>query len=475
MSELKEKCAVVAYVGEDDQIASYEVYDMLHSLQHRGAEASGIVSTDSNADEFTYWRGNGLVRDVFNEASMERLTGNIALGHNRYSTNGRKTEHIQPVIDDGIGFAFATNGNLPVTDHLKTYLEKNHIRINDLNDSEMSAYAIAQQIRNGHNLPDAIELMAHYFRGSYSSVVGHDGIIVAFRDPYGIRPLEIGENNGRTAVASETCALDIVNAEHVRSVQPGEMVIISRDGLSTSQFAEGSEKLDMFEFVYFARPDSKLYGQSVGSVRVKSGKLLAKEHPDLGDISNNTVVVPVPDTARQAAEGVQDIYGYPICDAIVKNRYIGRSFMQPSEKARDEQLKRKFSFDGERIIGKDLILVDDSIVRLNTAPMLVKQAYSLGARSVSMLIASPPVRFPDFYGIDTPGQSELVAANMTIEEIRRDIGCEYLGFLSLSNLINSTGMEEDKFNLSCFTGEYPIEIGKNKRSIAVPVEMSYVE
>ena len=478
MSELKEKCAVAGYVGDSPEVyASTEVYDMLYALQHRGAEASGIASTDSRGVGFAEHRGPGLVRDVFHEEAMTRLTGNIAIGQNRYSTDGARDRHLQPVIDRRIGFAMGTNGNLPVTDYLRKFLEKNHIRTTELNDSEMKALTIAQHLRNGHDLPDAVELATQLYRGSYSTLAMHDGMVVAFRDPKGIRPFEFGKRaDGEYFVASETAGLDIVGAEHQRSVKPGEMLIITADGVESTFFAEGDEKLDIFEFVYFARPDSKLYGRSVGTARRESGKRLAAEHAVLGELPyDNTLVVPVPDTARQAAEGVSEVFGFKLSDAIVKNRYIGRSFMLPGQVTRAQHLRRKHSFDEDVIRGKDLIMVDDSLVRMNTAPRLVAQAKQLGARSVSLLLASPPVRFPDFYGIDTPSQSELAAANMTVEQMKKEMGVSYLGFLSLEGLVAATGMPYERLNLSCFNGDYPIGIGKHKDQIQMPADMSYVE
>jgi len=474
--EAREKCAVAAIITPGSESpASHRVYEELFAMQHRGAEASGIVSQPIH-EGLQAHRGLGMVPDVYDEAAMRHLSGSIAVGHNRYSTSGSKKSHPQPFTDPAIGFAFGHNGNLPVTQYLETYLSKHHIQPEHLNDSEMMGHAIAQYIRSGHDLPDAVELAYPLFRGAFSCVAMHDGAVVAFRDPKGIRPLALGTlAEGGYAVASETCGLDIIDAAYEREVRPGELAIISNDGIESRQVAEGDSKLDMFEFAYFARGDSRLYGQSVNEVRRRFGEELAAQHPPHTDDVKNIVVVPVPDTSIPAAEGYAEALGLCERQAVVKNRYIGRTFMETTNGGRNTQLRRKHNIIAEAVDGKDLMLVDDSIVRLNTIPRLVKLAYMSGARSVGVVIASPPVRFPDFYGIDTPKQSELAAANLTIEQMREEIGCNYLGFLSVSRMAAATGMPASQFNLSCFTGEYPIGIGARKRDIVKPVSMEFAE
>lgn len=475
--EIREKCAVAGVVMQDqDMIASPIVYEELFALQHRGAEASGIVS-DPNSDNLQYRCANGLVRDVYSQEHMEGLLGSVAIGHNRYSTSGSKNGHFQPFIDKPIGFAFGHNGNLPVTKSLESHLQKNNIRTEYFNDSEMMGLAIAQNIRNGRNLVDAIELAYPLFQGAFSCVAMHDGMVVAFRDPKGIRPLALGRFDEGYTVTSETCGLDIVGANYIREVEPGEMVIITKDGFESKNITEtdGDSKLDMFEYVYFARHDSILYGQRVNEVRRKFGQRLAIKHPPMTDDASNILVVPVPDTSVPAAEGYADTLGLKHGQAIIKNRYIGRTFMHESQKVRKQQLRRKHTMIPEIIEGKDLILIDDSIVRLNTMPLIVELAHELNARSVSVIIASPPVRFPDHYGIDTPEQSELGAAVLTREEMRQKIQCDFLGFLSVSAMVDATGIPSDRFNLSSFTGEYPIDIGRHKQNIQTPRSMEDVD
>jgi amidophosphoribosyltransferase len=474
--ELHEKCAVAAVqLPDDDPTAAAYVYESLYAMQHRGVEASGIATIDGDGMICEY-RHPGLVRDVFNAEIMHRLTGAIALGHNRYSTNGSKFEHLQPVIDPQIMLAFAHNGNIPDTSRMERYLKRHHLHYENANDSEMMAMVIGQRLRNGKDLPTSIEKAYPLFRGAFSCVAAHGDTLVAFRSPYGIRPLALGKFATGHAVSSETCGLDIIGAEFIREVRPGEMVIISRDGsMESRQVAPGTEKLDMFELVYFARHDSYLYGKRVNEVRRDFGRQLANEHAPKLD-GDATIVVPVPDTSVPIAEGYAEALDLPTRQAIIKNRYIGRTFIQPSQNGRVQDLHRKHTLITEAFAGKDVILIDDSIVRKNTMPNLVKQARAAGARSVTVLIGSPPIRFPDFYGIDTPSQNELAAANMTIAEMQADIGCDYLGFLSLDGMVKATGLPHEMFNLSSFNGEYPIDIGKkNRRSIRVPVSMEFAE
>lgn len=477
--ELNEKCAVAAVITKDTAAnAAAMVYESLFAMQHRGSEASGIVS-ETAGQRMAYRRALGMVIDVYSAADITRLAGPIAVGHNRYSTSGAKDSHAQPVIDEPIGLALSVNGNLPSTVKLETYLAKHGIRTNGLNDVEMMGYAIAQHIRSGASLPDAIKQAYPLFTGAYSAVAMHNGSLVAFRDACGIRPLSLGEIDGGYAVASETCGLDIIDATYVRDIKPGEMIVITNDGMESHQLAEGTHKLDMFELVYFARHDSYLYGQSVNEVRRRFGEQLAIEHPPKDVDLQNVVVVPVPDTSVPAAEGYADKLGVRHAQALIKNRYIGRTFMQPTDADRHRHLRRKHNIIPEAVKDRDVILIDDSIVRLNTMPRLVELTYAAGARSVSVLIASAPVRFPDFYGIDTPDQSELAAANFTIAQIKDKLGnhkkCKDLGFLSLDGMVAATGLPADMFNLSCFNGEYPIDIGEHKARINTPVSMEYAE
>jgi amidophosphoribosyltransferase len=404
-AEAREKCAVAGIIATDPElVSSHLLRESLFAMQHRGAEASGMVS-QLNDGSMEDRRELGMVRDVYSSEDLQRLAGSIAIGHNRYSTSGSKLKHPQPFIDAPIGFAFGHNGNLTVTERLETFLTKHNIHPSHANDSEMMGLAIAQYVRNGQDLPNAIELAYPLFRGAFSCLAMHDGMMVAFRDRKGIRPLALGKLDGGYAVASETCGLDIINAAYEREVAPGEMVIITESGIESRQVDAGDTKLDLFEYVYFARHDSQLYGQRVNEVRRRFGEQLAEMHPPAVDNLDNVVVVPVPDTSIPAAEGYAEKLGLSHRQAIIKNRFIGRTFMQTSDTNRKEHLRLKHNVIPEAIRGKDVIIIDDSIVRLNTMPVIVQLVKEAKARSVTVLIASPPVRFPDYYGIDTPKQS----------------------------------------------------------------------
>lgn len=485
---LGEKCAVAAVsINEStaeiapDHIenAAELVREALFAMQHRGTEASGIAGM-SESGELRHHRADGMVKDVYRQDDIDRLWSASAVGHNRYATSGSKCGKPQPVIDEAVGSAFAHNGNLPDTSVLQDHLALHNIRTSSLVDSEMMGLSLFQYIRQGYDIDEAAQLAYPLFRGAFSSVALHapmrstEQTTIAFRDAMGIRPLALGKIAGGYAVASETCGLDMIGATYERDVRPGEMIRMQGESISSTQLAEGQEKLDIFELVYFASPSSWLYGQRVNDVRYRSGVELAKQHPPIVD-HENVVVIPVPETSIPAAEGYAAALNLRARRGIVKNQYSGRTFMQNSQQNRQEMLRRKHAPLEEVYAGRDVVLIDDSIVRLNTLPALVERM-SAKARSVSVLLASPPVRFPDFYGIDTPSQDKLAAANLTIEQMRQRIpGCSYLGFLSLSGLITATGVQRDRFSLSCFTGEYPVDIGGRRREIRTPISMEAID
>lgn len=466
--------------GEADPASAY-LAETMHAQLHRGVEASGMASMHPG-EPLNVHREKGMVPDVYDEDAIEKLAGEIAIGWNRYSTSGKKNSkskipsHPQPVADFGTAAALVHNGNFPDMTRMDRNLASHNLVGRHLNDSEKLALSITQEMRTGADMPTAIAGVQDLMTGAYSCIGMHGDMMVAFRDPFGIRPLAIGKSGNSWVVSSETCGLDVVNAKYEREVRPGELIVFTADGkMESKQLAEGTEKLDMFELVYFARHDSYLYGKSVNEVRRRFGIELADAHGAIHEDTSNALVVPIPDTSIPTAEGYAQTLGLPLQQAVIKNRYIGRTFMQPSDSARKAQLRRKHNMIKEAIRGRDVIFIDDSIVRLNTIPNLVTRAHAIGAKSVSVLIGSPPVRFPDYYGIDTPNQSELAAANMTVEQMRQEIGCKYLGFLSLNRMIRATEVSADKFNLSCFTGEYPIDIGSHKKKLFVPASMEYVE
>lgn len=473
---LHEKCAVVGVStrGMNATDAAQIAYQALFALQHRGVEGSGIVTTDGT--ELRSVRSPGMVRDVYSEDEIAYLQGKIAVGHNRYSTNGGRTAHLQPVINNSIGFAFAHNGNIPDTDLLEEYLTKRRYVTSQYNDSELFGSALASKIHGDRDIEEAVREVSELAVGAYACVATHGGNLIGFRDPHGIRPLELGEFEGGLILASETCALDTVGAKHVRSIKPGELVII-RDGkiVVSTQFAKATEHLDVFELVYFARHDSIMKGQRVNEVRRRFGEELAKAHAPWQKNTDSVIVTAVPDTSIPAAEAYAETLGVPHQSAIIKNRYIGRTFMQPTQASRKSNLRLKHTLITERIKGRDVYLIDDSIVRGNTLPRLVELLKKSGAKSVSVLIASPPIRFPDFYGVDTPQQIDLMAANMTVEEMRIAIGADYLGFLSVSSMVRATGIPKDSLNLAAFTGDYPVSIGKQQSKISDPVSREYMD
>jgi len=473
--KLHEKCAVVGVsTKESGSDASQIAYQALFALQHRGVEGSGIVATDGR--ELRIHRAPGMVRDVFAESDLEYLQGRIAIGHNRYSTNGDRHAHLQPVANSAIGFSMAHNGNLPDTASLQKYLTKRRYITEQYNDSELLGYALGSKLHSGRGFAAALQEVSELVQGAYACTATYDGALYGFRDPHGVRPLEIGRFDGGYILASETCALDTVGAEHVRSVKPGELVAI-RDGVleSSVQFAKASEHFDAFELVYFARLDSVMCGRRVESVRRQFGVELAGLHSPDWLSPESTVVSAVPDTSIPAAEAYAEAMGLPYKSAIVKNRYIGRTFMQPTQASRKNSLRLKHTVVPELVAGKHFVIIDDSIVRGNTLPRLIELAKTVGARTVTVLIASPPIRFPDFYGVDTPEQSALMAAQMTVEEMRQKIGADYLGFLPVSALVRATGLPRESLNLAAFTGEYPVSIGHQAKHITAPVSTEYID
>lgn len=472
--KLHEKCAVVGVSTKSTGIeAAHTAYRALFALQHRGVEGSGITTTEGKA--LVSVRKPGMVRDVFHQNDIETLQGNIAVGHNRYSTNGNRHAHLQPVLNESIGFALAHNGNIPDTKELEAYLEKRGYITGQYNDSELFGNAIASKLHGGRDFEAAISEISAIATGAYACVATHGGDLVGFRDPNGIRPLEIGQFEGGIIFASETCALDTVGAKHIRSVGPGEIVVV-RNGkiVKSCQFAKANERFDAFELVYFARHDSILCGHRVDTVRRRFGVELARMHKPSAKKSN-VVVTAVPDTSVPAAESYAAELGLNYRTAIIKNRYIGRTFMQPTQKSRRDNLRLKHTIIPELIAGKDLVMIDDSIVRGNTLPRLVALARELGAKSVTILVASPPIRYPDFYGVDTPTQDDLMAANMSIKEMQQSISADYLGFLNVSSLVQAIGVPRERLNLAAFTGEYPASIGSQQASIRQPVSREYAD
>ncbi len=456
--ELSEKCAVFGIYNKNGDAANLAYYG-LWALQHRGQESSGIATIDGETiHRFTDY---GLVAHVYKQSDIEALKGDVAIGHNRYSTSGgNDTTFNQPFVKQESGFALAHNGNFPDCTKLIEFLRSRSIDIDNFNDSSMMAAAINCFIKDGLKIEDAIKKAYPLFTGVFSCVALAPGKLIAFRDSKGVRPLSIGKLDKSYAVASETCAFDTIGATFERDVLPGEMVIIDNKGLTSHQIVDGQQKLDVFEFVYFARPDSVLMGQRVSTVRERMGHEMFKEFSVDADI-----VVPVPDSSVPAALGYSHSSGIPFNMGLIKNRYINRTFIQPTQELRRRDVKMKLNPITEVLAGKKIALIDDSIVRGTTIKKVVELVKEAGALEVHVLVSSPPVRYPDFYGINLPNQEELIAARMSVEQIRDYIGADSLHFLSYEGMLKATGIDVDKFSASCFDGIYPVDIGSRASSI----------
>ncbi len=460
-TEIKEKCGIFAVYGSGFEAARL-VHPGLWALQHRGQESSGIASSDGK--KIYVHKGIGLVAAVFGEEDLKKLKGYIAIGHNRYSTSGDHWDtHAQPIIVNvkgGKHIALAHNGNLPETKKIEEFLKSKKIAISGMNDSEMIASAIGFFVSDGNSLEAAVKTAYPLFTGVFCLLVMDEKNIVAVRDNFGIRPLVLGKLNGGFVVASETCALDIIGAKFLREVKPAEMVIISSKGLRSIQIEKGNQKLDTFEFVYFARPDSYLMGKSVDAVRQNLGKELAIENEIKADI-----VIPVPDSAIPTAIGSSRESGIPFEMGLIKNRYIHRTFISPEEHTRHRIVQLKLNPMRHVLNNKKVIVIDDSIVRGTTSKQIIKMIRNSGAKEVHLLVSSPPVKFPDFYGINTPDQKELIAAFKKIPEIEKELGVDSIHYLSIKGLIRAIGLPEDVLCTSCFTGVYPVDIGDRIKEV----------
>ena len=462
MEELKEKCGIVGIYGRDMDVARYAFFS-LFALQHRGQEASGITTSDG--DRFYTHKGAGLVAQVYTDESIKSLRGHIGIGHNRYSTSaGGALAHAQPVVDEEGTFALAHNGNLPSVAALENFLKSKNISIENRSDSELIFDAIKFYLKEGKDLKDAVKEVYPLITGAFSIVMMTKDTLVAMKDAHGMRPLCLGSIGDGYIVTSETCALKTIGANIVREVGEGEMLVINDKGLESIQLADPKPSHDIFEYVYFARPDSVLGGKLIYDVRKNFGKTLAKEFKVEADI-----VVPVPDTAVPVAIGFSHESKIPMEMALVKNRYVHRTFIEPDQDSRRKSVALKLVPLPEMIEGKRIVLIDDSIVRGNTCRKLVKTFFDSGAKEVHMLVSSPPVRYPDFYGIDTPKQEELIASQHTVEGIREYLGATSLHFISLEGLISSIGLPKEHLCTSFFTGEYPIDILERKSEVSYDV------
>ncbi len=458
MRSIGEKCGVFGVYGNGLD-ASRLTFFGLYALQHRGQESSGISSSDGK--KMYCYKNSGLVSQVYNEETISGLKGHIAIGHNRYSTAaGTGVEHAQPLLSEDKSIALAHNGNLPSTVKLEIFLKKRGIMRANVSDSELILEGLYSLVKEGMKIESAIERIFPYLTGSFSLLIQTTDKLIAIRDSFGIRPLSIAKLNGGYVFSSETCAFHPIGATFLRDVLPGEMVVVDKRGLTSKTIVKGTQKLDIFEFVYFSRPDSDLLGQSVYEVRKRFGTELAHEYPIFADI-----VIPVPETAIPVAIGFCNATGIPFEMGLIKSRYIHRTFIEPEQHIREQGVKLKLTPLPGAIKGKKVIVIDDSIVRGTTSRQIVKMLFEAGAKEVHFLVSSPPVKFPDFYGIDLPRQSDLLASTKSPTEINEYLGSTSLNFLSYKGMIKATGLPEASFSTSCFTGKYPIDIKERKKEI----------
>lgn len=454
---LEEECGVFGVYAPNDDVARLTCFG-LQALQHRGQESAGIAVGDG--ETVLAFKDLGLVTQVFDEASLSALKGHVAIGHVRYSTSGgvESWEAAQPHISaiDEVLIALAHNGTLVNTNSLRAQLVDYGVTLRAGTDSEAAAKIIGEVTSSTHSLRDGIRKAMKMMRGAYAMVLSSPDSLYAFRDPNGIRPLVLGKlpDNRGWVVSSETCGLDIVGAEYVREVAPGEIIRINSEGISSQIAVEPERRAScLFEYVYFARPDSVMDGISVYQSRRSMGRILAQEAPVEADL-----VLGVPDSGLPSAMGYAIESGIPYSDGIVKNRYVGRTFIEPTNEMRQMGIRVKLNPLSSVISGKRLIVIDDSVVRGNTSKKLVDMLKSTGAKEVHLRIVSPEVRWPCFYGIDTDTQDQLIAANMTNEEMCDFIGCDSLAFISVQGLHNAVCSEHEGFCDACFTGNYPVEI-----------------
>jgi amidophosphoribosyltransferase len=446
----KEACGLFGVWAPGEEVARL-IYFGLFAQQHRGQESAGMAVSDG--EHLLVYKELGLVSQVFNESTLITLQGDLGIGHTRYSTTGSTTwENAQPAFktDGHRSLALGHNGNLVNTLDLAERAGRAGAATTD---SDLVASLLAGRMGE-EGLEAAARDVLPTLEGAFSFVLMDQRSVFAVRDPHGLRPLSIGRVPNGFVVASETCALDIVGATFVRDVEPGELVRIDDRGISATRFADMPRPaLCVFEFVYLARADSRIRGRTVHEVRRELGRRLASEAPADADL-----VIPVPDTAHSAAQGYAEVSGIPYGEGLMKNRYVGRTFIQPSQSIRERGVKLKLNPLPESIRGKRLVVVDDSIVRGTTTRQIVQALREAGAARIHTRITCPPIRWPCFYGIDMSTRSELVASDLAVEEVRAFIGADSLGYLSLEGMVAATGSPKDTLCRACFDGAYPIPI-----------------
>ncbi len=479
----EEACGVFGVYAPTAEVATL-TYFGLYALQHRGQESAGIATFDQG--EVHSHKGMGLVSQVFTDSKLHSMPGQLAVGHTRYSTTGSShAANAQPaIVGTRLGqLALAHNGNIVNVNALRAELLKRNHDLLTTSDSELIAFALAEAVDDGKDWIEGAISAFKRCEGAFSLVIGTPGGIVVTRDPHGIRPLVLGYigaqspeivgvgprsgyGTGKFVVASETCGLDIVGATYLRDVEPGELLWIDGDGVKSVQWSEPTErKLCVFEMIYFARPDSVFHGESLYSYRKRIGQRLAKEAPADVDL-----IMAVPDSGVPAAIGYSEQSGIPYAEGLIKNRYVGRTFIQPTQAMRETGIRMKLNPMRDVLEGKRILIVDDSIVRGTTSRKLVQMLYAAGATEVHMRISSPPVTHPCFYGIDTDNQDQLIAATKSVEEIERQLGADSLAYLSWEGMLEETNVATASFCSACFTGDYPIDIPMQVKSSKLMLE-----
>ncbi len=447
----KDECGIFAVYEHED--AAKLAYFGLYAQQHRGQECAGIVVSDGHC--VLEHKAMGLVPDIFNDKILDSLEGNIALGHVRYSTTGSSViANAQPfrIRHAGKCLAIAHNGNLVNAHSIRKELEDNGSIFQTSMDSEIVLHLVAKSLKEG--LEKAMINTMARIKGAYSMVIMSEDTLIAVRDPNGFRPLCLGRLNGGYVIASETCAFDLVQAEYIRDIEPGEILIINKEGLKSIKPEEPERKAHcIFELIYFARPDSNLFGQNVYMFRKKQGQLLAKEFNVDADL-----VMPFPDSGNYAAIGFAQESTIPLEMGVIRNHYIGRTFIQPSQTMRDFGVKVKLNPVKELFRDKRVLIIEDSIIRGTTSRTRIQTLRQIGAKEVHMLVSCPPHKFPCHYGIDFSTKGELIAAQKSVDEIRDFIGLDSLGYLSIENVVKATHIPREDLCLACFDGNYPVPI-----------------
>jgi amidophosphoribosyltransferase len=459
---MHESCGVFGVYASNINVAQTTFF-ALFALQHRGQESAGIAVTDGN--EIKIHTNMGLVSQVFTETDLSLLTGNIGIGHNRYSTTGSsKPMNAQPIIakSDGLTIALAHNGNIINSKLLRDELQDRGFYFHTSSDSEVIANLFLAS--PGRNWQQKIGHAMSRLQGAYSLVILTENELIGVRDSFGVRPLCLGSIDGGWSIASESCALDHIGARFIREIEPGEIVVIDKHGVKSSKKRKGKKAICIFEYIYFARPDSIIQGKLLYPAREAMGRILAEEYPVDADL-----VMGVPDSATAAGIGYSNASGIPYCEGLLKNRYVGRTFIEPDQRIRELGVQLKFNPLAHIISGKRLIVVDDSIVRGTTTPHVVNMLKKAGAAEVHLRICAPPIRYPCFFGVDMATRWELIAARKTVPEIREHLGADSLGYLSLDGLIRAVDLPRDIFCLACFTGAYPIPVQIEMDKLALEI------